>query len=154
MLLVVFSIGGDRFGLDSREVVEILPLVEFRKLPRAPEYVCGLFQYRGKIVPAIDLARLAGTRESHGFLSTRILLVRYPDEAGENRFLGLVAEQVTETVKVDERGFSSPGIHVKDAPYLGEITRDSRGIVQRIEIGQLLSPDVREVLFQPAEASA
>jgi len=154
MLLVIFSIGGDRFGLDTRQVVEILPLVEFRKLPRAPEYVCGLFQYRGTIVPAIDLGRLAGTRESHGFLSTRIILVRYPDGTGENRVLGLVAEHVTETVKVDETGFSSPGIQVKDAPYLGEITRDSRGIVQRIEVGQLLSPDVRELLFQPVEASA
>ena len=43
---------------------------------------------------------------------------------------------------------------VDDAPYLGPITRDARGLIQRVEVNQLLSDSIRDVLFrQPMEAS-
>ena len=61
--------------------------------------------------------------------------------------LGLLAEQATETLRRNEEDFSDAGLAVSDTPYLGNVTTDARGIVQRIEIRNLLSESVRNLLF-------
>jgi chemotaxis-related protein WspB len=61
--------------------------------------------------------------------------------------LGLLAEQVTETLRRNDEDFSDAGLAVTDTPYLGNVTTDAGGIVQRIEIPHLLSASVRDLLF-------
>ena len=85
-------------------------------------------------------------------MSTRIILVKYGlvkygGQLGETHMLGLLAEQVTETLRRNEKDFSDAGLAVTDTPYLGNVTTDTRGIVQRIEIPNLLSASVRSLLF-------
>lgn len=147
VLLVIFHIGRERYALDSRYVAEIVPLVPFRELPRAPEYVCGLFEYRGRIVPVVDLSSMAGKGSAKRLLSTRIILIQYKDGRDDSRVLGLLAEQVTETIKVDETLLSSPGIRVGEAPYLGKVMTDPKGMIQCIQTEELLPASVRDVLF-------
>ena len=42
-------------AIESRFVIEVLPLVPHRPLPLLPEYVSGMFVYRGRLVPVVDL---------------------------------------------------------------------------------------------------
>ena len=58
MLLLLFQVGGDRYALDARRVVEVIPLVKMQRIPRAPKGVAGLFNYRGRPVAAVDLSEL------------------------------------------------------------------------------------------------
>ena len=148
MLLVLFHIGNERYAVDSGEVIEIVPLVQFRPIPRTPEYVAGLFVYRGQIVPVIDLCALAGHGPAKKLLSTRILLVRYPGPDGEPHVLGLIAEQVTDTTRIDETQLKPSGVTAKDAPYLGKILSDSEGLVQKIRIADLIPAEAQNLLFQ------
>ena len=154
MLLVLFHIGKERYAVDSGEVIEIVPLVQFRPIPRTPEYVAGLFLYRGQIVPVIDLCALAGHGPAKKLLSTRILLVRYPGPDGQQHVLGLVAEQVTDTTRVDEKQLKSSGVTARDAPYLGEILPDSEGMVQKIRIADLIPAEAQKLLFQGTQMQA
>ena len=148
MLLVLFHIGKERYAVDSGEVIEIVPLVQFRPIPRTPDYVAGLFLYRGQIVPVIDLCALAGVGPAKKLLSTRILLVRYPDADGQPHVLGLIAEQVTDTTRVGEEQLKPSGVSTRNAPYLGEILPDSEGMVQRIRVADLIPAEARNLLFQ------
>ena len=150
MLLVIFQLGGDRYALDSRNVVEIVPLVRFRELPLAPEYVCGLFEYRGRITPVVDLTSLGGKGPSQKLLSTRVILVHYADSKGSFHVLGLLAERVTDTIKVDESELKPSGIRIESSPYLRKIATDSAGMIQCIELEELLPAEVRDFLF-PAD---
>jgi chemotaxis-related protein WspB len=153
MLLVIFHIGSERYGLDSREVIEIVPLVRLKKLPHAPEYVRGLFRYRGQVVPVVDLSAMVECGLSKTLLSSRIIMVRYPDVAGREHVLGLLAERVTETIKIDEADFSPHLIKIKDSAYLGEIITYEQGMIQRIRLEGF--PDaVREILFPADEGGA
>ena len=70
----------------------------------------------------------------------------------ETHLLGLLAERTTETIRREESDFADAGVAVDGAPYLGLVTRDARGLIQRVEVNRLLSDSVRDVLFrQPME---
>ena len=57
-LMIVFRLGLDRYAIPSRWVHEIIPRVGFKTLPKAPEYVAGLFSYRGQILPIFVICAL------------------------------------------------------------------------------------------------
>ena len=78
MLMLLFSLGQDRYAIESSQVVEVVSIVNLRKIPHTPDYVAGVFNYRGLIVPVIDLCSLTQGYPSHARFSTRIILVNYP----------------------------------------------------------------------------
>lgn len=147
MLFLVFQLGMDRYAIEAHQVVEVLHLVNLKQIPQAPSGVAGIFDYHGTSVPLIDLAELAVGKSARRWMSTRIILVKYGGAPDETHMLGLLAEQVTETLRRNEEDFSDAGLAVTDTPYLGNVTTDTRGIVQRIEIPNLLSASVRNLLF-------
>lgn len=79
MLVLQFRVGGDYYGLEGRTIIEVAPLVTLRSIPHAAAYVAGLFNYRGRLVPVIDLSALLIAVPSRPLMSTRIVLVNYED---------------------------------------------------------------------------
>jgi chemotaxis-related protein WspB len=155
MLFIIFQLGRDSYALDAAQVVEVLPLVRVKKIPRAPAGVAGVFTYRGAPVPVLDLSELALGRPAHARLSTRLLLVRFPDATGKKRLLGLIAEKATETMRREPGDFVPAGVRSDGAPYLGPVANDPRGLIQWIEVDKLLPESVRAALFeQPVEENA
>ena len=150
MLLLLFRIGSDRYALPASQMVEVVPLVNLKTVPQAHQGVAGVFNYHGQPVPVIDLTALTLGHPAQARVSTRIILVQYPGTTGKNHILGLMAEQTSETFRRDKADFQSAGVSVKSAPYLGAVLMDSRGIIQCLEISRLLSPSLREVLFEQA----
>lgn len=154
MLFLLFKIGKDRYALPASQMVEVIPLVHLKIIPRALPGVAGLFSYHGQPVPVIDLSELTTGARSEERVSTRIILVNYPVVTGRKQILGLMAEQTSETIRRDKTDFMSAGVSVKTAPYLGAVLMDSRGIIQCLEINRLLSEPLQQVLFaEPAEAA-
>ncbi|MFA6986401.1 MAG: chemotaxis protein CheW [Arenimonas sp.] len=148
MLFLLFRLGKDRYAIDVRQVVEVLPLIAVKRIPQAPPAVSGALNYRGRTVPLIDLSQLALGRPAEPRLSTRIVMVDYPDGSGQSRLLGLLAEHVTDTMSCAASDFRDSGVSVPDAPYLGPVATDAQGLVQWIQIDQLLPGAVRDLLFQ------
>lgn len=149
MLFLLFELGQDRYALDATRIVEVLPLVGVKRMPQAPAAVAGVFDYRGAAVPLVDLAQLALNRPARSSLSTRIVVVNYAD-AGTNRLLGLVAEGATATLRRDAVDFVPCGVANPATPYLGPVTRDATGLIQWIEVDQLLPEALRRLLFTAA----
>ena len=147
MLLLQFQAGTDRYGLDVSRVIEIIPMVVFHPLPHADPSVAGLFNYRGTMVPVIDLTVLLTGAASRPLFSTRIILVDYPGRDDHAHTLGLLAERVTETVPCAKGDFQPAGIAIAGAPYLGDLFPHGEEMIQRIEIDRLLPSALRESLF-------
>jgi chemotaxis-related protein WspB len=143
MLLLVFQAGAHRFGLDVSRIVEVIPAPLLRPVPWAPEYVAGLFDYHGAIVPVIDMSRLLAGEAARMRMSTRVVVVDYD---GSN-VLGLLAERATETVASREEDWRPSGVTVGEAPYLGGILKHEDGMIQRVTVEELLPDSVRETLF-------
>ncbi len=148
MLFLLFQISGDRYALESSRLVEVLPLVELKKVPQAVRGVAGIFNYRGTPVPVLDLSELMLGHPAALRLSTRIILTRYPDGLGGTDILGLIAERAIETFKREPGDFVSSGVASGGAPYLGPVVKDDRGMVQWVEVEKLLPAEVRSALFR------
>lgn len=145
MLFLLFHLGQDRYVLDVRQVIEVLPLLGIMAMPQAPIEVAGLCNHRGTLVPVIDLSQVMLGRPAQRRLHTRIVLAKYSDDSDVTRSLGLIVEKVTETLQREATDFNSSGVSL---PHLGRVALDRDGLTQRIEVNQLLPKSVRELLFQ------
>jgi chemotaxis-related protein WspB len=154
MLFLQFQIGPDRYALDASRVVEIIPLLDLKKIPQAPRGVAGLFNYRGEPVPALDLSELTTGRPAAERLSTRILVVRVTLEGCGSRLLGLIAERATGTLRREADDFTNSGLTPGALPYLGPVLLDDQGVIQWIQEDKLLPENLRQLLFAPAAMPA
>ncbi|WP_320171461.1 chemotaxis protein CheW [Maridesulfovibrio sp.] len=157
MLVLTFRIGNYLYGLEAVSVVEVVPPTICKELPRSPKFVKGLFNYRGKVTPVVDLSMLATDRSCRPLMSTRIIIVDLADldpEAGRGeKFLGLLAESITETLKVADKDFETSGLEIPDAPWLGKVARVNGVMLQLIRPDRLLTPELHKILFPHEEPS-
>src|SRR5471032_1461766 len=146
MKLLIFHIGADRYGLRLRDVVRVLPLLELKHLPLAPDAVAGLMDFHGQSVPVIDLCRASGMAGGADHFDTRIIVVDYHAPEGTDHLLGLRAERVLGVKEVAEAQLANSGVQA--APFLGQVASDAAGMLQLVELEQLLPASLRAMLFQ------
>jgi purine-binding chemotaxis protein CheW len=84
-----FTLGGQRLGVSSEFVREVLRMTPLTPLPRAPAYVLGVCGHRGEVLPVIDLWRFLGKGDSRLMSRTRLFVA-----TAENCVAGIVAENV------------------------------------------------------------
>lgn len=157
MIFLVFEMDGNPFALAADCIHRIIPFVSTRKLPRAPEAVAGLLEYRGASVPVLDLSILMGFGPSPANLSTRTILTHYADsESSKPRgLLGLVAPAAIETITISPSALTAKGIDVRDAPYLGAVASTEGQFIQTLDVermDQILPKELKKSLFADSEA--
>ncbi len=153
MLLLVFQSGAARYGLDTSQVVEVMPAASLRTVPRAERGVAGLLNHHGAIIPVLDITALLTGDPTRTRFSSRIVVVNFPGADGAIHHLGLLVERATETIRCSERDFQPAGIRMAEAPFSGDILVDREGTVQKIEISRLLNPELQRSLFAEAAAN-
>jgi chemotaxis-related protein WspB len=137
MLVLIFYLGDTMYTMGCERVREVAPMVKLKEVPHTPDYFAGLFNYRGVVVPVIDLRQLIQGRPCQMRLSTRIILVDYLKEDKTPAVVGLMAERVTDAVKKPRDAFVSPGLNVQDAPYLGGFVMEGNEMIQHIDLDLL-----------------
>jgi chemotaxis-related protein WspB len=159
MQLLSFEIGGQPYAIESRRVVEVLPLVPARPLPGLPDYLLGLFTFRGSLVPLVDLSRRLGAGPAAERLSTRVVVVDLEAaNAGQaevavgqtGRRLGLVAEQMIAVRRAEEASTSLPALELAAAPYLDRVLRLGGETVQLLAVDRILPAELAAGLFPAA----
>jgi len=93
--LVSFNIGEEEFGVDILKVQEINRMVEVTRVPNAPEYVDGVINLRGKVIPIIDLRRRFGMPRKEKDKNSRIIVVELT-----GKVLGFVVDAVSEVLRI------------------------------------------------------
>ncbi|PYU94825.1 MAG: chemotaxis protein [Acidobacteria bacterium] len=138
MLLLKFQVGSSLFAVDSKQVLEVTPWVNLRPIPLAAPYIKGLFHYRGKVVPVVDLAGLMGAAACQPRLSTRIIVIERSAAGAERSLMGLLAERVTDLVKVADNQFMPPSGAMNNVSFLGPFVETESGLVQLILVDQVV----------------
>lgn len=101
--LVSFNIGEEEFGVDILKVQEINRMPEVTQVPNAPEYVDGVINLRGKVIPVIDLRRRFGIERREHDKNTRIVVVDL-----NGTVVGFVVDAVKEVLRIPRSVMEPP----------------------------------------------
>jgi chemotaxis-related protein WspB len=137
MLVLQFYLGDVMYVVECKRVQEVAPMVALKQIPHSPDCVAGLFNYRGMIVPVIDLRQFIHGTPCQLRLSTRIILVEYLRQDKTPGMFGIMAERITEAVERPQKAFIPPGIRMEEAPYLGGILMEHEQMIQLISLDRL-----------------
>jgi chemotaxis-related protein WspB len=151
VLLLLFKIENGRYALDIKQIVEIAPLVKLKKIPVAPDFVAGLMNYRGEGVPVIDLGKLIDDVPAKNNFSTRVIIVENPFKGHQDKYIGLIASTVTETIKTDLTKAPSTGVLMDKSLYKGDEAPDTEDMIQWFDLKKMLPEDEINALFEEEE---
>ena len=135
---LTFVLGSENYALDIMTVKEIRGYEEVTKIANAPDYIKGVLNLRGDIVPIVDL-RLkfnVGKATYDEFTIVIMLMV------GE-RIVGIVVDEVSDVIKVSESEVKSPpefGVAF-DSAYLHGLTSINEQMIILVNIQKLISSD-------------
>lgn len=101
--LVAFCLQGEEFAVDIQKVREVLKITQITPLPQSPEFIEGVINLRGEVLPVVDLRkrfRLTGTGEAG---KARIIIVEI-----EEGLVGLIVDSVTEVLHLKSTAVEPP----------------------------------------------
>lgn len=101
--LLVFSLAGERYGIETAYVLEVVPLPEQTPVPCTPPFVLGVVNYRGRILPVLDFRRLLDLAEQGVAEGSRVVAV----EAGGMMF-GILADAVSGVERIGAHEVAPP----------------------------------------------
>ncbi len=92
-----FSLGAEEYGVEILRVREIIGVLDITPLPQTPDYVMGVINLRGKIIPVIELRRKFGMDSVDYTEETCIVVVEVTDPSSEEQFqMGVIVDNVSE----------------------------------------------------------
>jgi len=141
--IVTFRIGSQEFGLDVFQVHEILRRQRVTPVPEAPDFVEGVIDLRGELIPVIDMRRRFEASSPVSDDDTRIVVVPF----GEDR-LGLVVDSVSEVLRLPESTVTDPPEYVRGiaARYLRGIVRAADRLIVLLDMEAILTSEERIAL--------
>lgn len=122
--LVVFRIEKSEYALRVGNVGEILRMVAIAPVPEAPEWLPGVINLRGRVIPVIDLRTRLGLPRVDAGLNTPIIVAET-----EGQMVGLVADSVTELLTVPLDAVEPPDPRVGSASAVEAVARAGERLI-------------------------
>jgi len=142
--LVSFNIGDEEFGVDILKVQEINRMAQITRVPNAPEYVEGVINLRGKVIPIVDLRKRLGMPHKDYDKDTRIVVVEL-----DAKVIGFVVDAVSEVIRIKKSITEPPppmasGI---DSEYITAIGKLEDRLLILLDLMKILSSDEKNALI-------
>lgn len=110
-LYLTFMLDKELFAIDVLKVREVFDYTKITKIPHTPEYLRGVINLRGSVVPVIDLRMKFGMQQTERTIDTRIIVLEIEHET-EKIILGALADSVQEVFELEPN-------QIEPAPRLG-----------------------------------
>ena len=104
---LTFKLAGEEYGVEILRVQGIQGLQKVTTIPNTPEYILGVINLRGEIVPVVDL-RKRFSLESIEFNSTTVVIVVRMVNEGKERTIGIVVDGVSEVYRFEHKNVQEP----------------------------------------------
>ena len=141
--LVTFRLGEDHFAADVHAVERVLRYAVPTSVPDMPEYIEGVMDYLGRVVPVVNLRRRFELPSMAAQPETRTLILNVSGE-----WIGVVVDSVTEVAPFDPAAVAPPPKLFRGlaGEYLKGIVRRGDKLVIYLDVEQLLSSTERIAL--------
>ncbi len=142
--LVVFKLNEEEYGLNINNVKEIIRLANITPVPQAPEFVLGVLNIRGKILPVIDLKKRFLMEETEITPSVRIIIVEVKDLK-----VGLKVDSASEVISIDKDCIDLPPDFLKtkiDIDFINGVGKINDRLIIILDINRIFDLDELEEL--------
>ena len=141
--IVVFSLNGEICGAQTSQVQEIKNYQDVTKVPEMPEFVEGIINLRGRVVPIINLNTRFGLGQTDFTRKTKVIIT----SMNEN-LVGFIVNDVSEIIKLseDEVEVTPELIHRAGNAYLKSVGKKDGKLISILDLGAILSENEVEKL--------
>lgn len=137
--LVSFHLGGEEFGLDILRVQEIIRMQTLTRVPNSPDFIAGVMNLRGRIIPVVALRRRFGLEPIPADRQTRIVVVEV-----KGAVLGFIVDAVSEVLRI-------PASTIEPSPRLCKVEREYVSGVGKLNDRLLILLDLDRLLSDSEE---
>jgi purine-binding chemotaxis protein CheW len=128
----------EQYGLDIDIVKEIIAMMNTTPVPKTPEYIQGVMNLRGNIIPVVNLRKKFGMENKESNDRTAIVIVSI-----EGTSIGFIVDRVEEVMAVEKSQFSKPpNFDTKiDSEFISKMVRTESGVVMILDLKKVFDKD-------------
>ncbi len=140
MQLILISIGNAFYAIDIMKIVEIIKYMPITPVPKAPEFMEGVIDLRGEIIPVVDMRKRFEIPANMTHEKLRIVIIKVID-----KIAGLVVDEVREVLRVPAEKVLPPPKIVKgiESEYLSSVVSDRGRIILVLNLDRILTTTER-----------
>ncbi|MBN2414480.1 chemotaxis protein CheW [bacterium] len=134
--VVVFQLGNEDFGVDILQVLEIIRLGPISHVPETPDFIEGVTNLRGNVIPVINLRKKFGLPQKQAEKQNRIVVFEV-----EEKIIGAIVDHVDQIIRIpDDRIEDPPEMTSADIrPYIKGLGKTESGLVILLNIRKILT---------------
>ncbi|DAB37903.1 MAG: chemotaxis protein CheW [Sulfuricurvum sp. GWF2_44_89] len=132
--LVGFIVGDEEFSVPILSIQEIIKPISWTRVPQTPEYILGVFNLRGSVIPLIDLRSRFGLETQKHTEETRFIVMKNNDDVA-----GFVIDRLTEAIRLPKKDVGpAPDTVNEEASMIDGVGKQADRIITILKVGKLL----------------
>jgi purine-binding chemotaxis protein CheW len=152
---MTFKLADEEYGLEILRVIEIIGVMDITHVPRTKEFVRGVINLRGKVIPVADLRMLFGMERIEPTDQTVIIVVQFAKQ--DNAItMGILVDQVMEVLEIPTDQIEPPpdfGRGAVDTEFILGVGKSAERVIFLLDIGRILTTQESNELLAAAETS-
>jgi len=137
---LTFHLDKEEYGIPILKVKEIIGMMEITRIPRTPDYIKGVINLRGKIIPIMDL-RLKFGLEEKTYTSNTCIIVIDVNSSETKRQMGIVVDTVSEVVNLRKGDIEPPPEYSRDTDdsFITGICKFKNNVIILLNMDEILN---------------
>lgn len=133
---VIFKLADEHYGVNIIAVESIIKVQEITKMPHVPDFIEGITNLRGAVIPVIDLRKRFGMQPTTETKDTRIIVVEM-----NGVMAGMVVDAVTEVARIPDGDIAlpSPMVSTVDTAFITGIAKMERRLIILLDLSRVLT---------------
>jgi purine-binding chemotaxis protein CheW len=143
--LVIFKLGGESFGIDIASVEGINKMLQITKIPQSPDYLEGITNLRGSVLPVIDLQKRFGMSLAERNHDTRIVVANV-----DGLKVGMIVSEVSEVLTIEDNVIEPPPPMVSNvnSEFITGVAKIDKRLVILLDLAKVLTGDEKMQVTQ------
>ena len=140
---VGFILGNEKYAISITDVEEIIRLTEITPVPKAPDFIEGIINLRGRVIPVADLKKRINLGEANYDDKTRIVVVMLREKR-----MGLIIDSVEEIIRIEaDQIEQAPALTMSmDASYVEGVAKTDKAMIIILNIHKIFTSDEQDML--------
>lgn len=151
---LTFRLADEGYGLEILKVQEIIGLMSITRVPRTPEFIRGVINLRGKVIPVVDLRLKFGFDKKENTDKTCIIVVQVEKTSEESVIMGIIVDEVSEVLDIkSEQIEPAPSFGASvDTDFILGMGKASQKVVMLLDVDKVMSKNEIDTLNMTAKS--